>query len=71
LVERFLPGEADAPAQIGGFRGRRVTEGEQREIDAAIEAVCGASIDEQQIELEVNDGDVVWDGTRAVVVAIS
>jgi hypothetical protein len=71
LVERFLPAEPDAPARIGAIRGRRVTDSERRQIDDAIDAVCGASIDDKQVELEVNDGDVVWDGTRAVVVAIS
>lgn len=71
FVERFLPGGAEAPARIHAVRGRRATDDERRRIDAVIEAVCAASSDDLPVAVEVDDGDLVWDGARAVVVAIS
>jgi hypothetical protein len=70
LVERFLSGIPDAPAHIRAIVGRRVSEDQRTCIDTLIAAVRAESVDGAPVQLEVGDGDVVWDGERAVIVAI-
>lgn len=67
-VERFIS-SADAPAQICRILGRRLNEVEVTRVEANITEFLarGARF---RAQLDVNDGDLVWDGDHAVVVAI-
>jgi hypothetical protein len=72
LVERFLT-MPDAPAHIVSIYGRRCSDAECRQIDSDIASFReqAAAVLQVPTELEVNDGDLVWNGSRAVVVATS
>jgi hypothetical protein len=67
-VDRFIADD-DAPAVIRSIRGRRLTEAEvarvTRDMAEFLDRGAGHSV-----QLDINDGDLVWDGRRAVVVAI-
>lgn len=67
-VDRFIADE-EAPADIRRIRGRRLSDDECMQVDRDIAAFLthGAAHSPQ---LDINDGDLVWDGRRAVVVAI-
>jgi hypothetical protein len=72
LVERFLTAP-DAPARITFVYGRRCTDAECQQIESDIAgflAQAGTLVSPAPV-LEVNDGDLVWNGSRAVVVATS
>lgn len=72
LVERFLT-EADDPSHITSIHGRKLTETESLAIENDIALfLTAASLTESPIPgLNINEGDVVWNGSRAIVVAIS
>ncbi len=72
LVERFLTKENN-PAQIFSIYGRRFSEDEQNKIKNNIDLfITSASKCISHIPtINVNEGDVVWDGERAIVVAVS
>lgn len=61
MVQQFLTDPQD-PARVVSVLGRRATRTESAAVDAVLEAHPSA--------LDVNDGDVVWDGNRPVVVAV-
>jgi hypothetical protein len=69
LVERFITSD-DAPAHIRALRGRMASGQQQETIDEAIRRLLAAGTPTVPMALDINDGDVVWDGQRAVVVAI-
>lgn len=72
LVDRFLT-DAALPARIASVYGRRFDEAESRRIDVALdrfsELAAEALLNPPQLNL--NNGDLVWDGQSAVVVAVS
>jgi len=72
LVERFLT-DADKPAQIVSVYGRRFDDAECCRIAADIArfAEIASRALPRQPQLNLNDGDLVWDGCGAVVVATS
>jgi hypothetical protein len=72
LVERFLSG-GDDPSRIVSVRGRVFTEEETKKIHQEIEDFLTRATTclLQPPEIRINDGDVVWNGERAVVVAMS
>jgi len=67
-VERFIADD-DAPAYICRIRGRRLSEGECAQVDRDMAAFLTSGAD-HAVQLDINEGDLVWDGRRAVVVAI-
>ncbi|MET0102602.1 MAG: hypothetical protein ABW078_12795 [Sedimenticola sp.] len=72
LVERFLT-DAELPACIVSVFGRRFDETESRCIDAGLERF--RELAEETLpnapRINLNEGDLVWDGRSAVVVAVS
>ena len=69
LIERFITRD-DAPARIRAVRGRYASAQEQQTIDEAVERLLAVAEPADSIMIDINHGDVVWDGCRAVVVAI-
>jgi hypothetical protein len=65
LVSEFLTDEGD-PARIRAIRGRRATAAQASAIHAASAVLAGVDI-----AVEIDDGDLVWDGERPVLVAVS
>jgi hypothetical protein len=71
LVEQFITA-AETPAHIVSILGRRFTAAECRQIENDMARfVERASQVVAAPELNVNEGDLVWNGREAVVVAIS
>jgi hypothetical protein len=68
VVDRFIADD-DAPADIRRIRGRRLGESECAQVDRDIAAFMARGA-EHAVQLDINEGDLVWDGRRAVVVAI-
>lgn len=70
IVERFLTAER-SPAAVRAVRGRALGEAEAELVDGCIERVRATSAPDLRIELDVHEGDLVWNGREAVVVAVS
>jgi len=72
LVERFLTSES-APAQVVSIYGRWCTDDERRQIDSDVSRFgrSAATVLPTPAEVNLNHGDVVWNGHEAIVVAIS
>lgn len=71
LVDRFLT-DSSNPARIGKIRGRYCNQSEAVKIENDIEIFLNkAATLKQPIDININDGDVVWDDKKAVIVAIS
>jgi hypothetical protein len=70
LVERFLT-DPGVPARIRAVRGRRATACERVAIDESIRRLAAAGRPGEPVEVDLDHGDVIWDGRRPVVVAIS
>lgn len=68
VVDRFIADD-DAPADIRRIRGRRLSADECAQVDRDMAAFLARGAD-HAVELDINEGDLVWDGGRAVVVAI-
>lgn len=66
-VERFLP-SAVAPAKVAAVRGRRLHEVEQETLERDIACFQRRA---PGVQMNINEGDVVWDGRKATIVAIS
>lgn len=66
-VDRFVvdPAAAD-PARIIGIAGRRLDRGEAARVEASIAAFAAAAGGDA---IDLNHGDMVWAGSRAVIVA--
>ena len=70
LVERFLTA-GDRPATISSIRGRRLAPVDCQQIANDIDAFLSETARHHiEASVDVNDGDVVWNGRRATVVAI-
>lgn len=72
LVERFLA-DSDTPTNITSVVGRVFSQKEAEQITNDIEEFLtkAASCLFEKPTLNINDGDVVWDGEKAIIVAIS
>lgn len=70
LVERFLINQNN-PARITSIFGRRFTDIESNKIKNDIKYFMSNVPSDFKAEINIQEGDVVWDGKRAVVVAIS
>lgn len=70
LVERFLT-SLDRPSQIISIRGRKFTEGETNQIKDDIAFFLANADRVVPTDININEGDVVWTGEKAVIVAIS
>lgn len=70
LVERFLINQNN-PARITSIFGRRFTDIESNKIKNDIKYFINNIPSDFKAEINIHEGDVVWDGKRAVVVAIS
>ena len=70
LVERFLTGSKDTPAQITSIQGRRFSEQESARIRTDIDLFMQRAGSSTAVRIDINNGDVVWNGEKAVVVAV-
>lgn len=72
MVERFLTSE-NRPCHITSILGRIFTPKEVQKIQNDINTFLtkAATCLPQKPEININNGDVVWDGEKAIVVAIS
>ena len=72
LVDRFLTSDV-VPARILSVYGRRCTDDERTQIERDLarfrHVACAAGVDAPVVDL--THGDAVWDGSGAVVVAVS
>lgn len=66
LVERFLTDDS-APSRIHRIRGRRLTENETEQVNQDIKVFLHRT-EQYGVQLEINHGDLVWNGQRAVVI---
>ena len=69
VVERFLT-DPEHPAEIAHLVGRKMTDAECLRLEADLAAFLAAGCEHGPVAVDINEGDLVWDGTRAVVVAI-
>jgi hypothetical protein len=70
LVERFITSE-DAPSRVHAIRGRLLSYDEQTTVDRAIQRVHAIGDPAAHFAIDIDHGDVVWDGHQPVVVALS
>ncbi len=70
LVERFLTSENN-PAHISSINGRLFSDAERRKIKRDVRFFLKNASKTAPVQVNINEGDVVWNGRRAVVVAIS
>jgi hypothetical protein len=70
LVERFLAPEKDRPSHIRSIRGRELTEPERRRVKNDVNGLLARIRRRFPVGVDFNDGDVVWNGKRGIVVAI-
>lgn len=72
IVDRFLTDPVN-PSRITSILGRLCTPSETQSIRNFINEfiTCATSCLPEEPHLNINDGDVVWDGEKAVVVALS
>lgn len=70
LVERFLTSH-DRPSQITSIHGRKFTESESNQIKGDIAFFLANACKVLPTYINLNEGDVVWTGEKAIVVAIS
>jgi hypothetical protein len=69
VVERFLT-EPDNPAEIARLVGRVMTNAECLRLEEDLAAFIDAASEIAEVAVDINEGDLVWAGDRAVVVAI-
>jgi len=70
MIERFLT-HTDRPSHIGSIRGREFTRSECHRIKNDITRFLTEARQECPVDIEIDEGDAVWDGAQAIVVAIS
>jgi hypothetical protein len=70
LVERFLTSE-NKPAHILSIKGRKFKEEETRKIEKEIGFFRKSVSKTFDTELNINEGDLVWDGHNAVIIAVT
>jgi hypothetical protein len=68
VVERFLIDDS-APARIRRVLGRRLTEVECEQVDRDMHEFLERTV-QLSVQVDINDGDLVWNGQRAIVIAI-
>lgn len=69
MIERFLA-PADRPSHVRSIRGREFTARECRRIQGDINSFLTDARRQCPVDIDLNDGDVVWNGRQAIVVAI-
>ncbi len=69
VVERFLM-SPEQPSEIVHIFGRVMTHTECLRLEAGLAAFLDAALQVAPVALDINDGDIVWADSRAVVVAI-
>lgn len=69
VVERFIT-EPSRPSEIAHLFGRVMTSAECVQLEADVASFLDLAGELGPIAVDVNHGDLVWDGKRAVVVAI-
>jgi hypothetical protein len=69
VIERFVTSE-DHPSEIRSLVGRVLQPAECRKLESNIERFLAAASQCGTVALDINEGDVVWDGADAVVIAI-
>ncbi len=69
LVERFMQSEG-RPAEIRSIRGRTLNIDECKKLEFDIESFLAVASAYFPVAIDINDGDIVWDGEKAVIVAI-
>ena len=72
LVERFLT-NTDKPSQITSVLGRMFSTKETHKIEKEIKDFLtnATKVLKKQIQININDGDVVWNGENAIIVAVN
>lgn len=71
MVERFLAG-TDNPSHVHSVAGRLFSSGEIRKIETDLQEFLDAAKElPGTTQINVADGDLVWNGEKAIVVAIS
>jgi hypothetical protein len=68
VVERFLT-EDSAPSRIRRILGRRLTEAECEQVNRNVREFLERTA-RLAVRVDINEGDLVWTGQRAIVVAI-
>jgi hypothetical protein len=68
VVERFLT-EDSAPSRIRRILGRRLTEAECEQVNRDVREFLERTV-RLAAQVDINDGDLVWNGQRAIVIAI-
>jgi len=69
VIERFLT-SPEQPSEIVHIFGRVMTHTECLRLEADLAAFLDAALQVAPVAVDINDGDIVWAGSRAVVVAI-
>lgn len=69
LVERFVT-HPERPAEIAHLLGRVLQPSECAQLQADLDRFLTAAREVGPVEVDINDGDLVWDGQQAVVVAL-
>lgn len=72
LVERFLQ-RPESPAHIASIRGRVFAKQEVVKIKKEIKQFLNlaSKVLSKKVRIDINDGDVVWNGKNAIVIAIN
>jgi len=70
LVERFLTSETN-PSRISSIKGRKFTEDECNKIKMDINFFSINASKDFNAQINIMDGDLVWNGEKAIVVAIN
>ena len=68
-VESFVV--AEHSAEIAALRGRPLDGAAHAKLEQDVRACLRRAAVQAQIDIEVNEGDVVWDGTTGTVVAVN
>lgn len=70
LVERFMASDPDRPSQIRSIRGRELTGAECRKVKADVSDFLARAGRRFPVDVDLTDGDIVWNGRQAIVIAI-
>src|SRR5262249_32246686 len=68
LVECFLTDDS-APSRICRLLGRRMTPSECKQVEQDLEEFLKRTA-QFAVQVDINDGDLVWNSQRAIVIAI-
>ena len=68
LVERFLTDDS-APSRIRRLVGRRLNPAECEQVELDLQMFLKRTA-QFAVQVDINDGDLVWNGQRAIVIAI-